>query len=163
MNTKKVWFVTGASKGLGLTLTRKLLAQGFRVAATSRSKKSLIEEIGEENENFLPIEMDLTNNQNVKEGINATILYGTHDRVRSGSKLAESQGELDCPATDVPDRGGQGRGSLPASTAKCARRSDESHRTTRAGRGLAMCAYGGCWNCCCCCCCCCAGGGCWKA
>ncbi|WP_028375403.1 SDR family oxidoreductase [Leeuwenhoekiella sp. MAR_2009_132] len=75
MNTKKVWFVTGASKGLGLTLTRKLLAQGFRVAATSRSKKSLIEEIGEENENFLSIEMDLTNNQNVKEGIDATISH----------------------------------------------------------------------------------------
>ncbi|WBL24297.1 SDR family oxidoreductase [Zunongwangia sp. HGR-M22] len=73
MNTKKVWFVTGASKGLGLTLTKKLLAQGFRVAATSRSKNSLIAAIGEENESFFPIEMDLTNNQNVKKAIEASI------------------------------------------------------------------------------------------
>ena len=75
MNTKKVWFITGASKGLGLSLTKKLLTQGFSVAATSRSKRSLIGEIGEKNENFLPIEMDLTNNQNVKKGIDATISH----------------------------------------------------------------------------------------
>ena len=71
MNTKKVWFITGASKGLGLTLTKKLLNQGFNVAATSRSKKSLIQEVGEENENFLALEMDLTNNENVKKAIEA--------------------------------------------------------------------------------------------
>ena len=37
MGNKKVWFVTGASKGLGLSLTKKLLGEGFKVAATSRS------------------------------------------------------------------------------------------------------------------------------
>ncbi|MDT0677656.1 SDR family oxidoreductase [Autumnicola musiva] len=72
MNTKKVWFITGASKGLGLTLTKKLLAQGFSVAATSRNKQSLIQEMGEENENFLALEMDLTNNENVKKAIETT-------------------------------------------------------------------------------------------
>src|SRR3982751_3858637 len=35
--TQKVWLVTGASKGLGLTLVRNLLDQGHRVAATSRT------------------------------------------------------------------------------------------------------------------------------
>ena len=30
MNRKKVWFVTGASKGLGLTLVKKLLADGYK-------------------------------------------------------------------------------------------------------------------------------------
>ena len=62
MNTTKVWFITGASKGLGLTLTKKLLALGFSVAATSRNKQSLIREIGAANEKCLPIEMDLTHN-----------------------------------------------------------------------------------------------------
>ncbi|MDX6180788.1 SDR family oxidoreductase [Flavobacterium sp. Fl-77] len=73
MDTKKIWFVTGASKGLGLTLVKKLLLQGFSVAATSRDRKSLIKEIGEENENFLPIEMDLTKNDDVRNAIETTI------------------------------------------------------------------------------------------
>lgn len=75
MNTKKVWFITGASKGLGLTLTKKLLLQGYNVASTSRNKQSLIKEIGEENEKFLPIEMDLTENENVKKAIETTISH----------------------------------------------------------------------------------------
>lgn len=75
MNTKKVWFITGASKGLGLILTKKLLLQGCNVASTSRNKQSLIKEIGEENENFLPIEMDLTKNENVKKAIQTTISH----------------------------------------------------------------------------------------
>ena len=75
MDTKKVWFITGASKGLGLALTKKLLAQGFGVAATSRNKQSLTKRIGEENEKFLPIEMDLTNNENVNIAIETTISH----------------------------------------------------------------------------------------
>lgn len=75
MNTKKVWFITGASKGLGLILTKKLLLQGYNVASTSRNKHSLIKEIGEGNENFLPIEMDLTKNENVKKAIETTISH----------------------------------------------------------------------------------------
>lgn len=75
MNTKKVWFITGASKGLGLILTKKLLSEGYNVAATSRNKQSLIKEIGEESKNFLPIEMDLSKNKNVKECIENTVNY----------------------------------------------------------------------------------------
>jgi NADP-dependent 3-hydroxy acid dehydrogenase YdfG len=37
MNTEKVWFVTGASKGLGLALVKQLLQEGFKVVATTRS------------------------------------------------------------------------------------------------------------------------------
>ena len=41
MHNNKVWYVTGASQGLGLTLVRQLLAAGYRVAATSRSAADL--------------------------------------------------------------------------------------------------------------------------
>ena len=75
MNTEKVWFITGASKGLGLTLTKKLLAQGFSVAATSRNKQSLIQEIGAESKKFLALEMDLTHNANVKKAMEATTAH----------------------------------------------------------------------------------------
>lgn len=38
MAQNNVWFVTGASKGLGLALVQKLLSQEFSVAATSRKR-----------------------------------------------------------------------------------------------------------------------------
>jgi NAD(P)-dependent dehydrogenase (short-subunit alcohol dehydrogenase family) len=69
----KVWFVTGASKGLGLALVKKLLARGETVAATSRHIFELKHAVNEVSENFLPIEMDVSNEQKVKEAITKTV------------------------------------------------------------------------------------------
>jgi NAD(P)-dependent dehydrogenase (short-subunit alcohol dehydrogenase family) len=81
MENKKVWFVTGASKGLGLTLAKKLLSEGYSVAGTSRNVASLKNEIGEQI-NFLPLQVDLVNEQNVAEAISETIQkFGTIDVV----------------------------------------------------------------------------------
>lgn len=73
MNTKKVWFITGASKGLGLVLTKNLLGQGFRVAASSRNRQALIEAIGKKHETFLPMEMDVTSNKSVRQALDTTV------------------------------------------------------------------------------------------
>jgi NAD(P)-dependent dehydrogenase (short-subunit alcohol dehydrogenase family) len=75
MTTSKVWFVTGTSKGLGLALVKKLLAEGFRVAATSRNLPALLKDVGEKSNNFLPLEMDVVNEQSVKEAIKKTIAH----------------------------------------------------------------------------------------
>lgn len=75
METKKVWLVTGASKGLGLTLVKKLLDNGYRVAATSRNAQSLVEAIGQESYSFLPLEVSLTDNNAVKEAVNKIIAH----------------------------------------------------------------------------------------
>jgi NAD(P)-dependent dehydrogenase (short-subunit alcohol dehydrogenase family) len=37
MGSSKVWYVTGASQGLGLILVKKLLENGYRVAASSQA------------------------------------------------------------------------------------------------------------------------------
>lgn len=66
METKKVWFVTGASKGLGLALVKKLLANDYCVAATSRNVQSLIEEVGNVSNTFLPVAMNLNDSEDVK-------------------------------------------------------------------------------------------------
>lgn len=58
MENQKVWFVTGASKGLGLTLVKTLLSNGLNVAATSRNLNDLTKAVGE-HENFLPLAVDL--------------------------------------------------------------------------------------------------------
>jgi NAD(P)-dependent dehydrogenase (short-subunit alcohol dehydrogenase family) len=71
MENSKVWFITGASKGLGLSLVKKLLKQGYKVAATSRKKQSLEKEIGA-NDNFLPLEVDLANVTSVEKAVKST-------------------------------------------------------------------------------------------
>ncbi|SJN52634.1 short-chain dehydrogenase/reductase SDR [Sphingobacterium faecium PCAi_F2.5] len=75
MNTKKVWLVTGASKGLGLSLVKKLLKEGFRVIATSRNKHTLIQELGDVSDLFLPIEVNLSDNEDVKNSIATSIAH----------------------------------------------------------------------------------------
>jgi len=72
MDTQKVWFVTGASKGLGLTLVKRLLNEGYSVAATSRNLSELKSAVGSESASFLPLEMDLINEASVAESIKKT-------------------------------------------------------------------------------------------
>jgi len=72
MENKKVWLVTGASKGLGLTLVKKLLSKGYNVAATSRNLNDLSKAVGEF-ENFLPLSVDLLSEKSVETAIGKTI------------------------------------------------------------------------------------------
>ncbi|MPS74518.1 MAG: SDR family oxidoreductase [Chryseobacterium sp.] len=73
MDTNKVWFVTGASKGLGLALVKKLIEKGYKVAATSRKSQSLIDAIGHFDGQFLPLEVDLTSEVSINEAIGKTV------------------------------------------------------------------------------------------
>ncbi|AGR42147.1 SDR family oxidoreductase [Spiroplasma diminutum] len=68
----KVWLVTGASQGLGLVVTKKLLDNGHQVIATSRNKDKIISEIGE-NPNLLAVEMDMTDSKSIKNAIDKGI------------------------------------------------------------------------------------------
>lgn len=73
METKKIWFVTGASKGLGFELVKKLLSDGYKVAATSRTVTSLTNAFGEVSENFLPLSMNITDNNDVQSVLAKTV------------------------------------------------------------------------------------------
>ncbi len=78
----KVWFITGASKGLGLNLVERLLETGHKVAATSRKKESLIEKISDKTNNFLPLHMNLVDENDVKRAVKETVKhFGTVDVV----------------------------------------------------------------------------------
>src|SRR5262249_29589852 len=71
-DTKKIWFITGASKGFGLLFVKQLLAAGQKVAATSRTTDEFIKAVGESSENFLPLQVDLANDNSVKNAIAET-------------------------------------------------------------------------------------------
>lgn len=74
MDNTKVWYITGASRGLGFTLVKQLLSSGYRVAATSRSVTELQRSVRSYDPlYFLPLEVDLTNTDAIHNSIDQTI------------------------------------------------------------------------------------------
>lgn len=96
-NQQKVWYITGASKGLGLSLVKQLLAAGFKVAATSRSLSDLQQAVGVGNPDFLPLAVNLKDETSVKESVDAAVkTFGRIDVVvnNAGYGLLGSLEEL---------------------------------------------------------------------
>jgi NAD(P)-dependent dehydrogenase (short-subunit alcohol dehydrogenase family) len=77
------WFVTGASRGLGLHLVQALLAAGHRVAATTRSRDRLLAALGDaDTTDLLPLEVQLTDPADVTRAVDAAIArFGGIDTV----------------------------------------------------------------------------------
>lgn len=69
---KKVWFVTGASKGFGLSIVKQLLCAGHFVTATSRDKEALAKAVGRDESNFLPLQVNLINESSVSLALQQT-------------------------------------------------------------------------------------------
>jgi NAD(P)-dependent dehydrogenase (short-subunit alcohol dehydrogenase family) len=59
MADTKVWFITGAARGLGVDLVKAALASGHSVVATARNAQKVTEAIGE-HERLLPVALDIT-------------------------------------------------------------------------------------------------------
>lgn len=71
----KVWYVTGASQGLGLALVKKLLEEGYRVAATTRNVEELKKSITAGDESFLALKVSLTDENSVSKSIAETVAH----------------------------------------------------------------------------------------
>lgn len=72
-STQKVWLITGASKGMGLEITKAALSNGDKVIATSRNTDTLLEEFDEHERDLLLISLDITNEKDVKNAISKGI------------------------------------------------------------------------------------------
>lgn len=98
----KVWFITGAARGVGLSLARQVLARGDAVAATSRTLESVRQALGEDSARLLPLEVDLSSEASVAAAIEKTVAtWGRIDRVvnnagygQQGTVEALTDGEL---------------------------------------------------------------------
>lgn len=97
MSNKQVWFITGASKGIGLALTKMVLSQGNKVVATSRNIEDFKTSVTEYQNSFLPLNVDLTSDQEVNNAIQQSIeTFGKLDVVvnNAGYSLVGSMEEM---------------------------------------------------------------------
>ena len=104
MSTKKTWLITGASKGLGLALVNRLLQEGYRVVATSRTVEGLKKAVNTTDPNFLPLAMDLLNETDVAQKIAEAVAYfGSIDVVVNNAGYGQIGGLEELSDTESRD------------------------------------------------------------
>ncbi|GAA1793457.1 oxidoreductase [Pseudarthrobacter sulfonivorans] len=72
MAGKKVWFITGAGRGLGTDIVKSALAAGHAVVATGRNAEKVTQAVGE-NENLLAVKLDVTDPADATAAIRAAV------------------------------------------------------------------------------------------
>jgi NAD(P)-dependent dehydrogenase (short-subunit alcohol dehydrogenase family) len=72
MSEKKVWFITGAGRGLGVDIAKAALAAGHAVVATARNAESVSQALGEHDE-LLAVDLDVTDPTAAQAAIAATV------------------------------------------------------------------------------------------
>jgi len=68
-----VWFITGASKGFGFEIAKAALASGDQVVATVRNNAAELEARLNAGDQALVVTLDVTNEKEVKAGVQAAI------------------------------------------------------------------------------------------
>lgn len=82
----KIWFITGASRGLGRAWTRAALARGDKVVATVRSVESTADLVEEFRESILPVVADVGDRAAVFGAVDAAVArFGRIDVVVSNA------------------------------------------------------------------------------
>ncbi len=62
MTDKKIWFITGAGRGMGVDIAKAALAAGNAVVATGRNPDAVAEAVGEADD-LLVVKLDVTSPQ----------------------------------------------------------------------------------------------------
>jgi len=75
MKDQKVWFITGASKGLGLEIARAALKSGDKVVRTVRSKSDQLSATLSDSTELMVVQMDVTHEKEVQAAVQETIAY----------------------------------------------------------------------------------------
>lgn len=72
MTEKNVWFITGASRGMGIDIAQAALAAGHFLVATGRDAAKVTTAIGE-HENLLSVALDVTDEAAAKAAVSAAV------------------------------------------------------------------------------------------
>ncbi len=72
MTSKKVWFITGAGRGMGVDFAKAALAAGQAVVATGRDTDAVATAVGK-SDNLLVVKLDVTNRADAEAAAQAAV------------------------------------------------------------------------------------------
>ena len=72
MSNKKIWFITGASRGMGADFAKAALAAGHVVVATGRDSDRVPKALGQSND-LLAVKLDVTSRADAEAAVRAAI------------------------------------------------------------------------------------------
>src|SRR5438552_19007679 len=72
MSNNKVWFITGAGRGMGLDIAKAALTAGHMVVATGRNTDRVIKAIGKA-DNLLVVKLDVTSPADAEASIKTAV------------------------------------------------------------------------------------------
>jgi len=72
MTSKKVWFITGAGRGMGVDFAKAALAAGHAVVATGRDSDRVSKALGKAND-LLPVKLDVTSRAGAEAAVRAAL------------------------------------------------------------------------------------------
>ena len=72
MANKKIWFITGAGRGMGVDFAKAALAAGHTVVATGRDSNAVAKAVGK-SEGLLIVKLDVTNRADAEAAARAAV------------------------------------------------------------------------------------------
>ncbi|MFC0469293.1 SDR family NAD(P)-dependent oxidoreductase [Halalkalibacter kiskunsagensis] len=71
-NNEKVWFITGAGRGMGVEFVKAALAAGYQVVATGRNTERIAKVLGDD-ENLLIVRLDVTDPTDAEAAVKSAV------------------------------------------------------------------------------------------
>jgi len=71
--TERVWFITGAGRGMGVDIAKAALAAGHAVVATARDAQTISAALGQDGEELLVAKLDVTDPADAEAAVNAAV------------------------------------------------------------------------------------------
>jgi NAD(P)-dependent dehydrogenase (short-subunit alcohol dehydrogenase family) len=72
VSNKKVWFITGASRGMGADFAKAALAAGYAVVASGRDTARVSTSLGQSND-LMPVKLDVTSRADAETAVRAAV------------------------------------------------------------------------------------------
>src|SRR5256712_10392630 len=72
MANQKIWFITGAGRGMGVDFAKAALAAGHTVVATGRDSNAVTKAVGE-SDDLLVVKLDVTNGADAEAAVRAAV------------------------------------------------------------------------------------------
>src|SRR4051812_13466160 len=72
VSKKKIWFITGAGRGMGADFAKAALAAGHSVVATGRDTDRVSKALGQSND-LLPVKLDVTSRADAEAAVRAAV------------------------------------------------------------------------------------------